>query len=99
MIGDVEGMHEPVALGDRACEVLLWLVFRPAGLRRYHQVPAASKAARISFGWRTKSNASTFCSPSAASLSSDPRGSAENSAASEYSWTEASGKAIGSSFL
>ena len=43
--------------------------------------PAASSAARISSGRRTKSNASTFFRPIAASRSSEPFMSAENSSA------------------
>ena len=45
--------------------------------------PAPSSAARISFGRPTKSNASTFFRPIAASRSSDPPMSAENCSARE----------------
>src|SRR5699024_7832388 len=55
--------------------------------------PDRSSAARISAGRRTKSKASTFFSPIAASLSREPFISAENCAASEYSWTDARGNA------
>src|SRR5699024_83173 len=57
--------------------------------------PEASRAARISFGRRTKSKASTFFRPICASLSREPFMSAENSVASVYSWTEARGNATG----
>src|SRR4051794_36193785 len=57
-------------------------------------MPVASKAALISAGRRTKSNASTVVKPIAASRSSEPCMSAENSLASEYSCTEARGRAM-----
>ena len=56
--------------------------------------PLASKAARISAGRSTNANASTLRRPRAASLSSEPDMSAENSDASVYSCTEASGREV-----
>jgi hypothetical protein len=56
--------------------------------------PLASRAARISVGRETKSNASTLRRPMAASLSSEPPMSAVNSLASVYSWTEATGSVM-----